>query len=140
MMTPREYFQQAIGLDRRINSYLRQAEQLRSMVTRISAPAMGDRVKSSRPNEAPYVRTIEKIITLEEKINEQVDALVDLKAELSIIIDALPSPDEQAVLRCHYLCGMNWEDIGTEMGVHPRTVRRWHEAALNHVVLPEKKS
>ena len=136
-MTNKEYFQQAIGLDRKINSYMKQAEQLRAMAVKISVPVMGDRVQTSRSREAPFIRTVEKIIALEEKIDEQVDALVDLKVELGAVIDALPSSEEQAVLRCHYLCGMGWGEIASELNVHPRTVRRWHDAALAHAVQPE---
>ena len=138
-MTNKEYFQQALWLDRKINSYIREAERLREMTVSISSPSLGDRVQTSRRSEAPFVRGVERLIALEKRIDQEVDALVDLKDELRTVIDALPSAEEQTVLRCRYLCGMTWEDIGADMNVSPRTVLRWHGAALAHAVQPEKK-
>ena len=46
---------------------------------------------------------------------------------------------ERLALRCRYLCGMQWDDIAAELDVDPRTARRWHNHALEHAVIPEKK-
>ena len=139
-MTNKEYFQQALWLDRKINSYIREAERLREMTVSIRSPSLDDKVQTSRPNEAPFVRGVERLMALEERINREIDALVDLKDELRTVIDALPSWEEQTVLRCRYLCGMAREDIGAEMNVSPRTVLRWHGSALAHAVQPQKNN
>ena len=139
-MTNREYFEQAIWLDRKINSLIREEERLRELTMGISALTHGNRVQTSRPHEASFVRGLEKIMALEERINREIDALVDLKAELREVIDAVPCEEEQMVLRCRYLCCMSWEEVSKALGVNPRTVRRWHASALEHTVQPEKIS
>ena len=68
-MTNKEYFQQALWLDRKINSYIREAERLREMTVSIRSPSLGDKVQTSRPNEAPFVRGVERLMALEERIN-----------------------------------------------------------------------
>ena len=139
-MTNREYFEQAIWLDRKINSLIRESERLREMTVGITAPVQGNRVQTSRAREAPFVRVLEKLMALEETINREIDALVDLKAELREVIDAVACEEEQMVLRCRYLCCMSWEEVSKALGVNPRTVRRWHASALEHTVQPEKIS
>ncbi len=135
-MTNREYFEQAIRLDQKINTYIREAEQLREMAASVTSPSLGDRVQTSQRTEAPFVRWVDKVMEMEEKINREIDALVDLKAEIGAVIDTLPDEKEQMVMRYRYLCNMNWENIAAEIGVNPRTVRRWHGSALEHAVQP----
>lgn len=137
-MTNREYFQQAIALDQKITSHLKESEHLREMSISISAPALGDRVQTSPLGEAPYVRIVEKLIAMEDKINAEIDALVDLKEEIGTVIDRLPKWEEQVVMRYHYLCGMTWEQISAETGIAIRSVYRWHQVALRDATQPEK--
>ncbi len=137
-MTSREYFRQAYRLDQKIQSDIEEVTRLRTMAVSISAPVAGDKVQTGRPSEAPYARCVEKILLLEEKINSEIDVLVDLKEQLREVIAAVSDIDEQMVLRCRYIHNMTWEKIGSELNANARTVRRWHGAALMHVSLPKK--
>jgi DNA-directed RNA polymerase sigma subunit (sigma70/sigma32) len=74
---------------------------------------------------------------LEAKINEEIDKLVDLKEEIRGVIEAVFDKDEQTVLRFRYIHNYTWEQIGDAMKADARTVRRWHDKALSHVVVPE---
>ena len=76
-MTNKEYLRQAYRLDQRINSDIEEVARLREMASGISAPSLGDKVQTSRSGEAPFVRSVEKIMALEEKINQEIDLLVD---------------------------------------------------------------
>lgn len=136
-MTSKEYLRQAYRLDQRIDSDIAEVSRLREMARGISAPVLGDRVQTSRSGDAAFVRSIEKIIALEEKINREIDTLVELKEQMRDVINAVPDTDERMVLRYRYIHNMTWEQIGDSFSVDPRTVRRWHESALSHVVLPE---
>ena len=136
-MTSKEYLRQAYRLDLKINSDIEEVARLRSMATSITAPVLGDKVQSSRMGDAPYVRSIEKILMLEKRINQEIDTLVDLKEQMRGVIEAVPDTDERMVLRYRYVHNLTWEQIGTEMNADARTVRRWHGSALLHVVLPE---
>jgi len=136
-MTSKEYLRQAYRLDLRINSDIEEVARLRDMATSITSPVLGDKVQTSRNGDAPFVRSIEKILMLEEKINGEIDTLVDLKEQMRGVIEAVPDTDERMVLRYRYVHNLTWEQIGTEMNADARTVRRWHGSALLHVVLPE---
>lgn len=70
-MTNKEYLRQAYRLDQKINSDIEEVARLREMAGSISSPVLGDKVQTSRSGDAPFVRSIEKILLLEEKINRE---------------------------------------------------------------------
>ena len=136
-MTNKEYLRQAYRLDQKINSDIEEVARLREMATSISSPVMGDKVQTSRNGDAPFVRSIEKILTLEEKIDQEIDLLVDLKSQMRDVIAAVPDTDERMVLRYRYIHNLTWERIGNELNADARTIRRWHGSALVNGVLPD---
>ena len=136
-MTPKEYLKQAYRLDQRINSDIAELGRLREMSTSISSPSLGEKVQTNRNTDAPFVKCLERIYSLEEKINEEIDLLVNLKEEIRSVIDMVSNTDERMVLRYRYIHNYTWEQIGDVLGADSRTVRRWHGQALGHVILPE---
>ena len=136
-MTNKEYLRQAYRLDQKINSDIEEITRLREIASSISSPVLGDKVQTSRTGEAPFVRSVEKILMLEEKINREIDILVDLKEQMRDVIASVPDTDERMVLRYRYIHNLTWEQIGNELNADARTIRRWHGNALLHVVLPE---
>lgn len=136
-MTPKEYLRQAYRLDQKINSDLEEVASLREMAFSISSPQLGERVQTSRSVDAPYVRCLEKMIALEEKINTEIDLFVELKKEIRAVISTVEDTDERMVLKYRYIHNYTWEQIGNELHADARTVRRWHGRALQHVILPE---
>ena len=136
-MTAKEYLRQAYRLDQKINSDLEEVAALREMAGTVPSPQLGERVQTSRKGDAPFVRCLEKIMALEEKINAEIDLLVDLKKEIRTVITTVEDTDERMVLKYRYVHNYTWEQIGNELHADARTVRRWHGAALMHVKLPE---
>ena len=135
-MTTQDYLRQAYRLDQQINSDLEELASLRSMATSISSPALTERVQTSNLGDASFIQCLEKLIELEEKINREVEVLVRLKEEIRAVITTVEDTDERMVLKYRYVHNYTWERIGKEMHVDSRTVRRWHENALEHVLLP----
>jgi DNA-directed RNA polymerase specialized sigma subunit len=136
-MTNKEYLRQAYRLDKKINSDIEEVARLREMAGNISSPVLGDKVQTSRNRDGLFVRNMEKILLLEEKINREIDALVDLKSQMRDVIAAVQDTDERMVLRYRYIHNLTWEQIGNELNADKSTIRRWHGSALAHVVLPE---
>ena len=136
-MTAKEYLRQAYRLDQKINSDLEEVTALREMASSVSSPQLSERVQTSRKGDAPFVRCLEKIIELEDKINKEIDLLVELKKEIRMVITTVEDTDERMVLKYRYVHNYTWEQIGNELHADARTVRRWHGKALLHVVLPE---
>lgn len=137
-MTPKEYLKQAYRLDHRINSDIAELGRLREMSTSISSPSLGEKVQTNRNTDAPFVKCLERIYSLEEKINEEIDLLVNLKEEIRSVIDMVSNTDERMVLRYRYIHNYTWEQIGTELCADARTIRRWHGNALLHAALPKE--
>ena len=136
-MTNKEYLRQAYRLDQKINSDIEEVARLREMAGNISSPVLGDKVQTSRNRDGLFVRNMEKILLLEEEINREIDALVDLKSQMRDVIAAVQDTDERMVLRYRYIHNLTWEQIGNELNADKSTIRRWHGSALAHVVLPE---
>lgn len=136
-MNAREYLSQAYRLDQRINSDLEEVGRLRMMTSAIGSPAFNERVQTSPNGDAPFVRSIEKIMLMENQIDREVDLYVDLKDQIRDVIAAVENTDEQMVLRYRYIHNDTWEKIGEILKADARTVRRWHDDALKHVKIPD---
>ena len=136
-MTAKEYLRQAYRLDHRIDSDIAEMERLREMACSIGAPGFEEHYNPNHPTEAPFVRAIEKVWKMEQKINTEIDRLVDLKAQIRSVIEAVSDPNERMVLRYRYIHNMTWERIGDELHAGETSIRRWHANALSHVVMPE---
>ena len=102
-MTAKEYLSQAYRLDKRINSDIAEITRLREMACSISSPSWEDKVQTSRNTDAPFVRCLEKIMDLEQKVNDEIDTLIDLKRQIRVTIESVPNTDEQLVLRYRYI-------------------------------------
>jgi len=136
-MTAKEYFRQAYRLDQKINSDLEEAAALREMAETISSPQLSERVQTSKKQDAPFVRCLEKIMDLERRIDEEAGLLVDLKNEMRFVISTVEDTDERMVLKYRYIHSYTWDRIAEELHADPRTVRRWHGNALQHCEMPE---
>ncbi len=136
-MTAKEYLKQAYRLDHRINSDLAEVERLRSMARSVNSPGFDAHYDPNHATEAPFIRCLEKVWQMEEKINAEIDMLVDLKQQMRLAIGTVTNADEQMVLRYRYIHNKTWEQIGDELHADKSTVRRWHGAALQHIRVPD---
>ena len=112
-------------------------ERLREMASSVGSPGFEEHYNPNRPTEAPFIRCLERVWELQEKINAEIDKLIDLKEQMREVIAAVPDTDERMVLRYRYIHNLTWEQIGNELNADKSTIRRWHGSALTHVVLPE---
>lgn len=136
-MTAKEYLEKARRLDLRINSHIEEAARLREMAMSLQSPSLEPNYNASHSAEAPFVRPLERVLTLEEHINSEIDALVELKEGILKAISAVEDPNEQTVLRCRYLDNMTWAQIGEKMNTDRTNAYRWHNRALKHIRIPE---
>lgn len=136
-MNAREYLRQAYRLDQRINCDLQEVGRLRVMAESIGSPVLGERVQTSHDVDAHFSRSIEKILVMENMIDQEVDLYVNLRDQIRSVISAVKNPNEQLVLRYRYIHNNTWEKIGEILKVDARTVRRWHDEALKHVQVPD---
>ncbi|MBQ1819553.1 MAG: DUF1492 domain-containing protein, partial [Bacteroidales bacterium] len=121
----------------RINSDIAEVERLRIMARSVNSPGFEAHYDPNHGAEAPFIRCLEKVWQMEEKINAEIDKLVDLKQQMRLAIGTVTNADEQMVLRYRYIHNKTWEQIGDELHADKSTVRRWHGAALQHIRVPE---
>lgn len=135
-MNAKEYLSQAMHIDQRINSKLEQVMKLRDAATKATA-TLSDMPRPDSPNIQSMESTICKIVDLEQEINEDIDRLVDLKAEARRVIQLITNPDQQLILELRYLCYKPWTEIMTEIGYSEATLYRLHGEALKNIQVPE---
>ena len=127
-------------MDKQIQVEVNTLEQLRDMRGTIQGCSYGEKI-GSNPNrnlEAPFIRTIEKIWELEEKINNQIVRLVSLQSEIDEAINQMSDSGEKLLLKYRYLHNLDWTDVAKRMAVSERTVHRIHSSALANFVAPDK--
>lgn len=135
-MTAKEYLSQAFHIDQRISSKLSQVMRLREAATNCTA-TLTDMPRPDSPSRQQMADTICKIVDLEREINEDIDRLVDLKAEARRAINAVSDPDQQLILELRYLCYKSWEEIAEEIGYSETWIHKLHGRALQCIVVPE---
>lgn len=135
-MTNKEYLNQAYRLNERINSDLKELDELRALAVNIGSPSIGERVSGSHSTEAPFARAVIRIDELERKLNEEIDRFIGLKSEISDAIRSVPNPDEEILLRYRYINCYGWNKICALMSVSTRTVHRIHASALKNFLIP----
>lgn len=133
-MTAKEFLSQAYWLDLKIESDLQELGKLQSMLSSVQAIRYdGIRVDSTSSGEAPFVKRIEKVIELEEKINNEIDSLVDLKEKIRATIEKVANPDLKLLLLLRYVNHMSWEEIAVKMNYTVRNIHFMHSNALKEV-------
>ena len=128
-MTVKEYLRQVFKLDKQINSKIEMLRDLNSLATKCTQVLTG---MPHNPSGSKHSMedTIVKIIALQEEINKDVDALVDLKTEIMHVIDSVPDSDCRVLLEKRYLSFKTWEDIAADMNFGTRYVHILHKKAL----------
>lgn len=128
-MTIKEYLSQARYLDMRIDSKLAQVSSLNDLATKCTA-AMTGMPHSSSKSTSQMADTISKIVDMENEINADIDRLVNLKEEISRVINGVEQTDLRMILEKRYLCFRSWERIASEMVYDLRWLHRLHGRAL----------
>ena len=136
-MTVKEYLGQSYLLDQRIKSDTIELEELRIMAQTISSPEFEEHYNATKNKDAPYIKTIEKMSMMEEKILNEVKLLLELKEQIREIISQVEKPEYQMILKYRYIHNLSWSRIGDKMCADITTVQRWHNKAIARIKIPE---
>lgn len=131
-MNTKEYLSQAYRIDQRINSKLAQVMTLRELLDKTNVILSGA-PKAATPNPHSMEDTIAKIVDLENEINMEIDALVNLKADITRRIKRVENTEYQTILELRYLCFKRWEEIAVDMGYSLRRLYELHDCALEEI-------
>ena len=132
------YLKQGIMLDQRINYQLKKLAELRENACSIPAVMpKGGKVQTSPEGDAPFVRALMRMEEQEERINREIELLVELKDQIREVIGQVEDDNLRMVLAFKYLEGMSFEEIGDVLHANKSTVYRWHKQAVGKITLPE---
>lgn len=132
-MNAKEYLSQAIWLDQRINNKLEQKEQLEALAKRVTVNFTQEKVSGGRATTSPMEDATVKLIDLCHEINDDIDELITLKAEILEIISKVDDPVSQLLLQMRYIEGKTWEEVAYDLDYNSRTVFKIHGRALKEI-------
>lgn len=128
-METKEYLQQIGRYDRLINNKLVELAQYRSMACSVSAVKNDERVQSS-----PSYDTMDKIVSKIEKMENEIDMLVDRYIDNKrIIISQIDSMSDEMtyqILFSRYVEQKTFEKMAIEMNYCYKQIIRRHGKAL----------
>ena len=131
-MKAKEYLQQARYLDNRINSKIQQIQSLNDLATSCSA-VISDMPRNPNRGGSRMADAVIKIVSLQEELNMDINALVELKREIMCVIKAVPNTEHQTLLEKRYLCFISWEQIAVDLNYSIQHTYRMHDAALKEI-------
>jgi len=135
-VTAKEYLSQAYLLDQRIASKLEMVESLNDLATRCTSTLTGMPHNPSK-STSPMADAVAKIIDLQDEINRDLNTLVDLKREISLIIREVDCNEYRIILEKRYISNKTWPEIAVELGYNLRHLYRLHDAALKKLKVPK---
>lgn len=130
-MKAKEYLLRLQRLDTVINQKIKELGDLRTMS--VSAGGIDyskERVQTSPSGDAPFVRTIHRIVDLEEEINREIDRYVDEKHEIINQIQGLTDTRYIDLLFKRYVEFKKFETIAVEMNFTYQYAIELHGHAL----------
>lgn len=75
-MTAKEYLNQAYRLEQRIKLAKMEIEDLQELSCSVSSPGFEEHYNATRNTEAPFVKTLYKIMEMQDKVNKELDLLL----------------------------------------------------------------
>ena len=127
----KEELQEIVNLDNRIESKLRQLEELRDTITSIQGIDYSkDKVQTSPSNALE--NSVIRLIEMEEEISKDIDRLVDKKQDAREKINKVKG-EYGTILEMRYLENKEFEEIAYRLGYSIRQIHRLHGESLNKI-------
>lgn len=124
-MTAKQWLMRARNIDREIDALLHSLSETRDRVLKITQSISGDTVQSTKD---PH--RYDRLAELEEEIDEKVDNLVRVKAEIVNTVARIDDQRLREILTRRYVDGATFEQIAVDMGFSWRQTHRLHGEAL----------
>ena len=134
-MTAKEFLRRARAVDRRVDEATERVERLRA---RLETGRMSSVTGMPRGGSGDWTQTADRLIELEQAVNERTRELVRWKLAAIDAIRAVEEPRLAEVLELYYIDGLTWEQVAQRMGLDLRWVYRLHGKALMMVRVPEE--
>ncbi len=130
----KEYLERLGTMNMVVDSKLEDIRKLRLLTTQISSQLSG-MPKSSSKNAHTLEGTIAKLVDLEEEVNEEIDALIDLREETKNMILLLKDEKCRLLLLYKYVYFLSWDELARKIHYTKRTLYRIHSEGLKRFAL-----
>lgn len=131
-MTAKEYLSQYRALNVRIDAKQARVERIRQLARTAGPNGNSSGVHSSQPYDKIGELTA-KIVDLENEINGDIDALVDLGREIRECISRIQNGNYRAVLELKYIDGFTLKQIADKLNYSVPNIKKIHGRALKSV-------
>ena len=139
-MTAKEYLSQAYRVDRMVTAKLQRVRELQDLAAKATS-TLSHMPMSATPNPHRMEDTIAKLVDMKNEVQNDIDALVDLKLDIVTTIRRVENPAHRTLLELRYLCFMPWEAIAADMQYSKQHLFRLHGRALKEIVgFPKEES
>ena len=134
-MTAKEFLRRARDVDRRVDEATERVERIRA---RLEAGRLSSITGLPRGGGADWTRTADRLIELEQAVNERIREMVRWKLAAIDAIRGVEEPRLAELLELYYIDGLTWEQVAERMALDLRWVFRLHGKALPRVKVPEE--
>lgn len=131
-MTAKEYLSQLITMDNAINRKQQRLATLRDVAMN-TTPNYADEAVQRTREKNPLENIMAKIVDLDREIDEDIDALVDFKAEVWEQLDKIPDERYKRILWLRYADRKTWRYIASDVNFSTRYIHKMHSKALDEL-------
>ena len=131
-MNTKDFLRQYINANKSINAKLDQISKLRALATKSTTILSDDKVSGSISNDK-IADIVAKIVDMERQVDDEIDALQDIKDSVMDAIREVNDMRLQNLLERRYINDQKWEQIAFEMGYDIRWIYRMHGQALYRI-------
>ena len=128
-MTAKEYLNQLIAMDNAINRKQQRLATLRDVAMN-TTPNYADEAVQRTREKNPLENIMSKIVDLDREIDEDIDALVDFKAEVWEKLDRIAGQRNRRILWLRYADRKTWRYIALELNFTIRYIHKMHLKGL----------
>ena len=128
-MTAKEYLNQLIAMDNAINRKQQRLATLRDVAMN-TTPNYADEAVQRTREKNPLENIMSQLVDLDREIDEDIDALVDFKAEVWEKLDKIADERYKRILWLRYADRKTWRYIALELNFTIRYIHKMHLKAL----------
>ncbi len=129
-MDAKIYLRQIRRIEILIDNKQKEIDALRSKLI-CSGTSFEEKVQTSKTNNRE--KNLLALLEYQHELNETIDSLIDIKREVSNVIDQLENPEAIDILYKRYFQFMKWEDIAFLKGYTMQGIHKLHAKALKDI-------
>lgn len=127
-MNAKYFLSRGRWLEREITALMQTRDETRSRLTRVTQNYEADGAQSTKD---PH--KFDALLELEDKLDERIDALCAVKAEILEAIGKLEDGRERLVLQLYYIDMKSWEQVAVDLNYSWRQTMNIRKRAIRNI-------